>query len=243
MPIARTPLRPQETDGPVHPVTMERTADTGRPSMANSSEPAFEPNCDAPGRIGPNAVSQLEGPLCERIGPLRASQIFEQAGLGHAFGHAPQERLDERIVARLHHEVRRSLFTRQAADVLEIAGDRTGLYILAHRIPAPFVVLLRNLPPAWSCRLLVGAIRRHAWTFAGSGHFSITLNSKPRLSVTAAIEHNPVVSMEHSEQPVCIWHAAVFQRLFRELVDPAIEVTETDCCASGSSACRFLIGR
>ncbi|MEM1431648.1 MAG: V4R domain-containing protein, partial [Pseudomonadota bacterium] len=41
--------------------------------------------------------------------------------------------------------------------------------------------------------------------------------------------------------PLCHWHAAVFERLFRVLVSPESSVTEVACCAMGAPACRFEI--
>jgi divinyl protochlorophyllide a 8-vinyl-reductase len=46
---------------------------------------------------------------------------------------------------------------------------------------------------------------------------------------------------ERAAAPVCVWHEAVFRRLFRELVHPQAVVRETHCGACGERVCRFEI--
>lgn len=55
------------------------------------------------------------------------------------------------------------------------------------------------------------------------------------------IADNPVVRGEQAETPICHWHVAVFEALFRSLVSPGAQVRETACCAAGALACRFEI--
>jgi bacteriochlorophyll 4-vinyl reductase len=94
------------------------------------------------------------------------------------------------------------------------------------------------------CRLRPGgkqvsrqAIARNAWTFAGSGTFRI-LSRRP---LVFGIAGNPVVRGEVAARPICDWHVAVFERLFADLVDPDVTVTETACCACGAPECRFVL--
>lgn len=188
-------------------------------------------------RIGPNAITQLEAVLVERIGRRETARIFADAGVAHYLEQPPSDMVAERDVASLHHEVRRT--APQAREILREAGDRTGRYILARRIPRPVVFALRRLPAPLSARLLTRAIGQHAWTFAGSGSFE--MHHAPERIIAARIARNPVVALDTSAEPICAWHAAVFQRLFRELIDPAMAVDETDCCAAGAPACRFRI--
>ena len=56
--------------------------------------------------------------------------------------------------------------------IAEEAGARTADYIIANRIPAPVVRLLRLLPAFIAAPVLMAAIRKHAWTFAGAGVFT-----------------------------------------------------------------------
>jgi len=93
---------------------------------------------------------------------------------------------------------------------------KTGWRVLRRRIAA---------------RMLLRAIRRNAWTFAGSGVCAITTG--PALAVY--IVDNPLPT------PGCAWHRAVFERLFQRLVDPNARVRHTACVREGAAACRFEI--
>jgi divinyl protochlorophyllide a 8-vinyl-reductase len=57
----------------------------------------------------------------------------------------------------------------------------------------------------------------------------------------AAVElvDNPLIRGEEADQPLCIWHAAVFARLYSVLVRPGTTCRETACTAMGAPACRF----
>jgi len=195
---------------------------------------------DVSGRIGPNAITQLEAVLQAQLGQAETARLFASAGVGHYLQQPPAAMVDERDVAHLHHQVRIALPASKAREILLEAGDRTGRYILANRIPRPIVFVLRHLPASLSARLLTQAIAKHAWTFAGSGAFEIRRSAGSGL-ITAAIGRNPIVALDTSESLICDWHAAVFQRLFRDLVDASTTVNETDCCAAGAPACRFEI--
>lgn len=194
---------------------------------------------DIAGRIGPNAITQLQPVLRTYIGAAATAELFAGAGLARYVNRPPGGMVDEREVARLHRQVRRTLPAQAARSILAEAGDRTGRYILANRIPGPVKVVLSHLPATWAARLLTQAIRKHAWTFAGSATFD--MGRANATVIVARIARNPVVALDRGDGPICVWHAAVFQRLFRTLVDEAITVTETECCAAGDPACRFEI--
>lgn len=189
-------------------------------------------------RIGPNAITQLRTVLLRELGRDRSEALFCAAGLPDALDHPPESMVDERDVARLHQCVRRDC--ESASELLADAGDATGAYILVNRIPAPAVRLLKWLPASAAAPLLQKAIQRHAWTFVGSGTFGFEGRLRAG-TLTAVLGDNPVVAGESGEGPLCAWHAAVFRRLFAELVAPGISVVETECCAAGAPACRFAI--
>jgi divinyl protochlorophyllide a 8-vinyl-reductase len=189
----------------------------------------------ASGRIGPNALTQLL-PLLEKAGgPALRDGLLAEAGI---FALPDMTGLiEEGPVARLHQALR----ARQpdlAPSLAWEAGLRTADYIIANRIPHPVVGLLRVLPAPLAAPLLLGAIEKHAWTFAGSGRFEV-LSRRP---VRVAIHDNPVVRGEVSDHPLCHWHAAVFERLFSRLVHPRWCATESQCGAMGHAACVFEIG-
>lgn len=189
------------------------------------------------GRIGPNAITRVAEVLLPRLGPGATAGIFERAGLLEYLAHPPQEMVDEAEVSRLHRVLRAALGEPRARDIAFEAGTRTGEYLLAHRIPKPVQAVLRRLPAAWASRVLLSAIRRHAWTFAGSGAFTARAGRPVRLT----IQHNPLCAGLASGEPACAFYTATFERLFRELVHPAARVRELECEAMGAPACLFEV--
>lgn len=185
-------------------------------------------------RIGPNSVLQLAQVLDEHVGEVARRRLLIEAGLSVL---PPDNGLmPEGPAARLHQALRRR-YPDQASTLAREAGERTGDYILAHRIPQFAQRLLRMLPRQLATRLLANAIGKHAWTFAGSGDFRV-LQGRP---LTFELSDNPIVRGEQTRQPVCQWHAAVFQRLFTTLVANELRCSETTCCAMGAPACRFTL--
>jgi len=187
------------------------------------------------GRIGPNAVTRLAEVLPARVGVEATRRLFERAGLLHFLQTPPQQLVDETEVARLHRELRQSFGGELAATLAREAGRRTADYLLAHRIPKPAQALLTRLPAALAARALVAAIRRHAWTFAGSGEFSVA-GWRP---LTLQIRGNPLARGLATQTPACHFYAATFEHLFRTLVAARTRVREVACEACGDDACRF----
>lgn len=186
------------------------------------------------GRIGPNAVLQLIPVLAGQFGSAGAAAILADAGLDGP--PSDQGLMDEGPAADLHRSIRHRL-PEAAPRLLAEAGRRTADYILAHRIPRPAQVVLRALPPVLAAPLLTRAIAQHAWTFAGSGRFRVA----GRLAFEIA--DNPMIRGETAPHPVCHWHGAVFERLFRVLVDDRLRAREVACCACGDPACRIELTR
>ncbi len=187
-------------------------------------------------RIGPNAVLQLVPVLDECFGRAGRDALLSSSGIESLPDGSAM--IDELPVARLHQQLRKTA-PREAPVLARRAGRATGDYILEYRIPRLARHLLAVLPGFMASRLLANAIARHAWTFAGSGCFRIVSLSP----LVFDIEDNPVVRGESSDRPVCDWHAAVFERLFRKLVSDDYRATEVYCSAQGYPACRFLIQR
>lgn len=181
--------------------------------------------------IGPNAVLQLL-PVIERIGgEARVAQMLAEAGIFDVPDGSHM--IPEGDAMRLHQLLRRDE-PEMAPELADEAGRATADYILAHRIPDVAQLILKALPARFAAPMLAKAIAKHAWTFAGSGTFEVL--SPWRF----AIRHNPIVRGETSDTPLCQWHAAVFERLYRELVHPNVQCVETRCCAMpGADACVF----
>lgn len=186
-----------------------------------------------PARIGPNAILQLVPVLDRAVGVRARKGLFAEAGV--ALPPPDAGMLPETEVIRLHRALCFWLPS-IAPDLLRQAGLATGDYILANRIPRLAQGVIRLMPAALAARVLVKAIAKHAWTFAGSGAFRIE-GYRP---LTVSIAHNPLATGAQ-DHPSCHWHAAVFERLFETLVWRRVIVTETECCATGDLACRFEI--
>lgn len=186
------------------------------------------------GRIGPNAILRVAQAL-QRRG--RAAEVFRAAGLVHHLEAPPDAMVDEDDARRLHAALHLALGAHEAEAVLREAGEATAAYLLAHRIPKPVQWLLWALPAPLAARVLLTAITRHAWTFAGSGEFE----ARPGRPVVLTLRHNPLCRGLHREAPACAYYAATFERLFRVLVHRTSTVTETRCEARGDRACRFEI--
>ena len=182
-------------------------------------------------KVGPNAVTQMAAALRARGGEAAARRVFGAAGMIDLLDHPPARMIDQRYPAALHRTVAELLAPEEARAVAADAGRRTADYLLANRIPRPAQRLLRLLPPRLAARLLLTAIGRNAWTFAGSGAFSARAGDPCAVEIAA----NPLAT------PGAPWHAAVFERLFRALVSPAAAVRVTACTAEGAPACRFEI--
>jgi divinyl protochlorophyllide a 8-vinyl-reductase len=189
----------------------------------------------AAARIGPNAVTRLAEALVAVRGAGAARPVFERAGLAHRLSEPPERMVDEGEVIALHAALRESLPPDEAASIAWDAGRRTADYLLAHRIPTPMRVLLPRLPARLAAWILLSAIGRHAWTFAGSGRFVVL----PGWPVRFSIAGGPLARGLCADAPACGYYAATFEGLFRALVHPATRVAETECEACGAPACVF----
>ena len=185
-----------------------------------------------PGRIGPNAVIQLAAALRDGPGEETAAQVFAAAGLSAMLAVPPESMVSEAAVARLYRALFNCLPEQEASAAAREAGARTAAYVLANRIPLPVQAVLKRLPARLAAPLLLNAIKRNAWTFAGSATVRVRL-TRP---YTIEIEANPIA------MPGCVWHAAVFEGLFRALVAPRVTVRHPACCHAGGGVCRFVVG-
>ena len=187
--------------------------------------------------VGPNAAIQLAAALSRAGMDDFAKEIFAGAGVSDWLAHPPGAMIDERKAAWLHRSVRDRLPPERARSILADAGRLTADYLLAHRIPVPFKTLLRILPRAIAQRAFLAAIGRHAWTFVGDGRFSFRAGAVTVLEIRG----NPFCAHERRAAPACNWHAAVFERLFGQLISTAAQVEEIACEACGDEACRFAL--
>jgi divinyl protochlorophyllide a 8-vinyl-reductase len=191
-------------------------------------------------RIGPNAILQGWVAMEEALGAPAGQALMVHAGLRQHLDHPPTTMVDERDVQALHRTLRSELGVPRARSIGRHAGLLTGDYLLAHRIPPLARRLLPLMPAPWAARALLMAVQRHAWTFCGSGAFSV----KPWHSgqpIHVAISSTATCRGEQSEQPLGDYFGATFERLFQVLVHPATRVEEVACVARGDSACEYEI--
>ena len=191
------------------------------------------------GRIGPNAITRVAQALRAEIGDAATHAVFAHAVLDEHLETPPTGMVDEVEVRRLHVALREALPPERATRVARRAGELTGDYLLANRIPRPAQAVLKRLPAALAERALLAAVSRHAWTFAGSGRFA----ARPGAPTVVEIADNPLCRALVADGPCCHYHAAVFERLWRALVAPGTTVVETRCGALGAPACRFELRR
>lgn len=184
--------------------------------------------------IGPNAILQLL-PVLEQAGGLRfRDEVMASAGV---FGPPSEQGMMPEAPAARMHQALRTLEPEMAPSLAWEAGVRTAHYVMENRIPSLARRVLKLLPAFLAAPLLTKAIAKNAWTFAGSGRFAV------EGPMRFAIYDNPIVRGEVSEVPLCHWHRAVFETLFRTLVDPALRCEEVSCCAMGHEACVFVLRR
>jgi divinyl protochlorophyllide a 8-vinyl-reductase len=192
---------------------------------------------DGVGRIGPNAVIRLAEALSAIEGAQAVGRVFKAAGLEKYLIESPADMIDEREVAHLHRALCREVGEKRARTVGWIAGQRTADYLLRCRIPRPVQFALRCLPAGAASRVLSAAIASNAWTFVGSGAFSVR-HGRPTIF---AIADSPICGDQDSSGTGCDFHAATFERLYARLVHPQARVDEIECRASGAVACLFAI--
>jgi divinyl protochlorophyllide a 8-vinyl-reductase len=206
-----------------------------RPPSTRKSEIAT-PISESRARVGPNAAIQVIAAL-RRRGDGVARRVAAGADLSRWVDAPPTEMIAETDAAHLHAAVRELLAADEARAVLHEAGVATADYLLANRIPKPAQWALRLAPAPYAARWLTQAIGANAWTFAGSGRFSAKVAGQAIYEISG----NPFCAEAVASTPMCIWHVGVFERLFTRLVSRRTRVIETECCAAGSSCCRFVL--
>lgn len=187
--------------------------------------------------IGPNAITRMAEALGAMAGDALRCDIFAAAGLASYLAAPPTRMIPEIDVAHLHRAAIEKLGEARAAEISLEAGRLTGEYLLANRIPKMAQRVLKSLPRALAARILVKAIARHAWTFAGGGVF--TYDFTPQL--TLRLQGSPICRGLRTDEPACAYFAATFERVFGEMLGSSLRVTEIECEATGAPACVFAV--
>ncbi|WP_208351825.1 bacteriochlorophyll 4-vinyl reductase [Pseudaestuariivita rosea] len=180
------------------------------------------------GVVGPNAVIQLGRAVEHHLGFDAAHDLFAGTGFAHLLLNPPQQMIDQAIPAALFHALWQVHPPDVAAKIAETAGLWTADYIIANRIPRFAKTLLRLAPRRLGAALLSKAIRKNAWTFAGSGRCHV-------------VGHVIEIADNLLTMPGSVWHKAVLQRLFNRLIDADIIITHNSCWRDGTPVCRFTV--
>lgn len=180
--------------------------------------------------IGPNAIIQVADAIVREFGRDHLSQIMHTAGIGHFMTDPPRHMVNELDVVRLHRAVASRLSLEEARLVMWQAGENTARYLLANRIPRLAQIMLKSLPAGLAARLLLVAISKHAWTFAGSSTFSYTLPAPVRIS----LEGSPLFAAPASQSLAEAYFEATFQTLFRALVSPRTRIITSGRASSAT---------
>jgi divinyl protochlorophyllide a 8-vinyl-reductase len=192
-------------------------------TLALAQHPADALDPDRIGsRIGPNAIIQAAAALDAGYGRVITRRVFERAGLLERLENPPGHMVPEAEVTRLHLALRAVLGPEGSRAVAREAGLLTGDYVCANRIPAPVRWLLQNLPPRAASPLLLAAIRRHAWTFVGSGRLTIVPGPPVRVEIAGC----QICRATLQDSAIGSFYAAAFERLFQQLVSPAAVAVE-----------------
>lgn len=165
--------------------------------------------------MGPNAIIQTVGALRDHYGAAAANTLLAQHGHAHLVQELPSEMIDEADFHRLVQMLVVQTGSSEAGVILREAGQRTARYLLQHRIPRLFQRLVGILPHRIGMWLLLWAISKHAWTFAGSGQFSFVVNDDPTISLT--INYPSVETVAH-------FYGGTFSVLLQTLIDQHIAV-------------------
>jgi divinyl protochlorophyllide a 8-vinyl-reductase len=183
-------------------------------------------------RIGPNALIQTVHALRDIDELPRIEAFLTDLDERTVLTDPPQTMVNEQRFARLIDALVQAYGLKIACDVLQRSGEYTADYVLANRIPGVFQMMLKPLPKRLSLRLLLLAIRQHAWTFTGSGEFDYTMSHPPQLTV-----HSHLYPLEASRA----YYGGAFKRLFRVLVHPQTTIETSFLEENNSIFCRYVV--
>jgi divinyl protochlorophyllide a 8-vinyl-reductase len=199
-------------------------------------EDAVVPATGQAAMLGPNAIIQTIAALRERYASADLHLLLDGAA-GIYLSQLPSSMIPEAEFHALAELLAARLGPEQAGAILYRSGERTADYVVHHRIPAPIHALLAVLPAPLGLRLLLPAIGKHAWTFAGSEEFRFSLGRAPWLSIGSLVgaDTSGIAAV------LCRYYCGAFTQMLRRLVSRRIELRETSCQARGARACVYQI--
>ena len=182
--------------------------------------------------IGPNAIIHVAEAIRREFGPDQLMRVMRAARLGHLVNPPPAHMVSELDVASLHRAVAANVEPSQGVEIMAEAGHRTARYLLANRIPAPARLVLKALPAPLAARLLLKAIDKHAWTFAGSSTFRFDARHPVRISLAGS----PMFATPQPRRLAASYFEATFETLFRELVSKRARAATSSPTANAEGA-------
>ena len=184
----------------------------------------------APSRIGPNSIIQTVAALEATYGKTKSETLLRKIGQGYLVGNLPKEMVEEAKFHSLVIALQKEIGDTATSAILKESGERTARYLLKVRIPGIFQQLVKLLPSRPAFRLFLFAISKNAWTFAGSGEFSYTMNQPPEITVRVTFPTNPIVGN---------FYLGTFTALLQELVNPKTAIKADIRKENGNIRCFY----
>jgi divinyl protochlorophyllide a 8-vinyl-reductase len=182
------------------------------------------------GMMGSQTVLPLIAAIDRTLGQAAAARLMDEARFTHL--PEPGDPVRERQVAVLHQALRREY--PDIAETMQREAARDAVeWLMQNRIPARARMLLAGMPWGMAVWMLGRNAAQNAWTFGGSGKFSVLGTNEFQLV------DNPLIRGEVSNLPICVWHEELFQHTFRRMAHSRLRCVETSCIAAGADACRF----
>jgi divinyl protochlorophyllide a 8-vinyl-reductase len=183
-----------------------------------------------PSRIGPNSIIQTVTALEATYGKKKSEAMLRKIGQGYLVGNLPKEMVEEAKFHSLVLALQKEIGDTATSAILKESGERTARYLLKVRIPGIFQKFLKLLPPRLAFKLFLFAISKNAWTFAGSGEFSYTMNRPPEIMVKVTFPTHQVVGN---------FYLGTFTALLQELVNPTTKIKPDIRKENGNIRCHY----
>ena len=184
----------------------------------------------APSKIGPNSIIQTVAALEASYGKTKTENMLRKIGQGYLVGNLPKEMVEEGKFHTLVCALQKEIGDTATSGILKESGKRTAHYLLKVRIPGIFQKFLKLLPPRPAFKLFLFAISKNAWTFAGSGEFTYTMNRPPEITVKVTFPTQPVVGN---------FYLGTFTALLQELVNPKTTIKADIRKENGNIRCHY----
>lgn len=184
-------------------------------------------------QVAPALVLELAAAVEAAKGRAALDALLVAAGIAHL--PRATEPIPQSTAQRMHRALRDTM-PDAAHDLSGTAGQATADSLMASQLSPRAKAMLQRGPWTVAAWLLGRWALQNSWTFAGSARFT------PVAKLEFELAGNPLIAGERATQPLCIFHEAMFERLFQRLVEPNLICREVECEAMGAPACRFVVG-